>query len=149
MVRSVFDAFDRGCRVVDVEERPSVLRLRNCHHLRTGIAGLLNEDEVDATLLAALHPTPAVGGTPRDAALEWIAAREPFDRGIFAGPVGWVGYDAAEFCVGIRSGLVSGDEIAVYSGAGIVKGSDPMEEWDELEHKMAPFRHALGAPRQS
>jgi menaquinone-specific isochorismate synthase len=95
-------------------------------------------------LLAALHPTPAVGGVPRDAALGAIRAQEPFDRGWYAGPVGWIGADAAEFAVGIRSGLVWPDRLALYSGAGIVEGSVPDREWDEIEQKIADFAAVLG-----
>ena len=73
----------------------------------------------------------------------YILEEELFDRGIYASPVGWIGYDAAEFCVAIRSGLVRGNTVALYNGAGIVAGSVPEEEWNELENKMANFRHIL------
>jgi menaquinone-specific isochorismate synthase len=98
---------------------------------------------LDADLIAALHPTPAVGGLPRGAALRWIAKHEPFDRGIYAAPVGWIGLDGAEFCVALRSGLVRGNELALYNGAGIVRGSDPGEEWQEIETKMQNFLSVL------
>lgn len=131
------------CRTVHSGEEPSLLQLRNCQHLYLPVEGFLNEPWDDAALIAALHPTPAVGGTPRDRALRWIADNEPFDRGIYASPVGWVGPDAAEFCVAIRSGLVQKDRLALYNGAGIVAGSDPDEEWAELENKMANFLQVL------
>lgn len=131
--------FAKFCRHVHAEASPRLLRLRNCQHLLTRIEGLLHDPLCDAALIAALHPTPAVGGVPRDRALTWIAREEPFDRGIYAAPAGWVGYDSAEFCVAIRSGLVLNNELALYSGAGIVRGSTPKEEWDEIENKMANF----------
>ena len=84
-----------------------------------------------------------MGGTPRDAALAWLEEHEPFDRGIYAAPVGWVGFDGAEFCVAIRSGLVQGNTLAVYCGAGIVPGSRAAEEWAEVESKMGNFVDAL------
>lgn len=89
--------------------------------------------------MSYLHPTPAVGGFPREAALREIAALEPFDRGWYAGPIGWVGKDAAEFAVAIRSGLVAGDRVNLYSGAGIVPGSSPDKEWEEIENKIGNF----------
>ena len=141
-LRAHFDSF---CRTVDVEPAPHLLRLMNCQHLHTRFQGVLHEvrDDLDADLIAALHPTPAVGGLPRDAALRWITEREPFDRGIYAAPVGWVGLDGAEFCVALRSGLVRGNELALYNGAGIVRGSDPDEEWQEIETKMQNFLSVL------
>jgi menaquinone-specific isochorismate synthase len=135
--------FDRFCRCVHVEEGPDILQLRHCQHLRTRVEGLLHDADSDAALLKALHPTPAVGGVPREMALRWIEEHEAFDRGIYAAPVGWVGADAAEFCVGIRSGLISRDILALYAGAGIVPGSDPTEEWEEVENKMANFMSVL------
>ena len=137
--------FRRFCYSVEVEPQPHLMRLRNCQHLCTRIEGLLNDAESDAALLEALHPTPAVGGCPRERALKWIEAEEPFDRGIYASPTGWVGYDSAEFCVAIRSGLVQGNTLALYSGAGIVTGSTPKDEWAEIENKMANFLHVLHA----
>jgi menaquinone-specific isochorismate synthase len=135
--------FDALCHQVHVEDGPGLLRLRNVQHLHTRIEGILNDVDADATLIRTLHPTPAVGGTPRREALAWLEANEPFDRGIYAAPVGWVSGDAAEFCVGIRSGLVQGSTLTLYNGAGIVAGSDPAEEWDEIESKMGNFLAVL------
>jgi menaquinone-specific isochorismate synthase len=95
-------------------------------------------------VLRALHPTPAVGGYPNGEALEEIRAFEPFDRGWYAGPIGWIGADAAEFAVGIRSGLVRGSRLALFSGAGIVEGSVPEDEWAEIEQKIGDFTGMFG-----
>lgn len=143
VVRMLRGHLGRFCRHLDVEPEPGLLRLRHCQHLYTRMEGILHDNEVDAALIEALHPTPAVGGAPRGRALEWIATHEPFDRGCYAAPVGWVGFDAAEFCVAIRSGLVQGKTLTLYNGAGIVPGSLPAEEWDEVENKMAGFLDAL------
>ena len=93
----------------------------------------------DATELAAiLHPTPAVGGEPRDRALAAIAELEEMDRGWYAGPVGWM--DAAEdgeFCVGIRAALLRDRTAHVYAGNGIVADSTPADELAETELKLA------------
>jgi menaquinone-specific isochorismate synthase len=98
----------------------------------------------DAEVLLALHPTPAVGGYPRREALEEIRALEPFDRGWYAGPVGWIGAEGSEFAVGIRSGLVRGNSLALFSGAGIVAGSVPEDEWAEIEQKIGGFVRVFG-----
>ncbi len=143
VVRMLKKNFKKICRHVSLEEAPSLMLLRNCQHLRTKIEGVLEDTEVDAELIRALHPTPAVGGVPRRTALKWLEENEPFDRGIYASPVGWVGFDAAEFCVAIRSGLIQGNTAALYTGAGIVAGSTPEEEWAEIEYKMKNFVHAL------
>lgn len=132
------------CIGIEMPHAPRIKRLRHVQHLYTPVQGvLLDTRDADATLLDTLHPTPAVGGTPRAAALAWLDANEPFDRGIYAAPVGWVGFDGAEFCVAIRSGLVRGETLAVYTGAGIVAGSDPAAEWDEIENKLGNFLDAL------
>ncbi|MBI1319293.1 MAG: isochorismate synthase [Candidatus Hydrogenedens sp.] len=143
VVRNVRDSLSRFCTALKVEEGPGVMRLRNCQHLHTRVEGVLKANEADAPLLEELHPTAAVGGWPRDKALEWLTENEPFDRGVYAAPTGWIGFDAAEFCVAIRSGLVRSDELTLYSGAGIVPGSDAAEEWDEIENKLAGFLRIL------
>ncbi len=122
----------------------SELRLARGRHLRARLEGALRDEVRPVDLLAALHPTPAVAGVPTDMALRAIARREPFDRGWYAGPVGWIGRDAAEFTVAIRSGLVRDDRLALYSGAGIVDGSDPQREWREIEQKLGDFAAVLG-----
>lgn len=145
VVRMLRENLKRYCRHLDADEAPSLVLLRNVQHLCTHFEGILEDvdADVDAALLGALHPTPAVGGVPRDKALAWLEKAEPFDRGVYAAPVGWVGFDAAEFCVGIRSGLIIRNELTLYSGAGIVPGSVPEEEWAEVENKMANFLNIL------
>ena len=143
VVRMVRDNLTLFCTSLTVEDRPGLLRLRNCQHLHTRIEGVLKANEADAPLIEALHPTPAVGGTPRDRALRWLMDHEPFDRGVYGAPVGWIGYDAAEFAVAIRSGLVRGNDLSLYAGAGIVPGSVAEEEWDEIENKLANFLRIL------
>jgi isochorismate synthase EntC len=95
-------------------------------------------------LARALHPTPAVAGEPRDAALDAIAEREPFDRGAYAGPVGWVdaGGDG-EWAIALRCAELRGERATLYAGAGIVAGSRPEAEVDETERKFRAFLDAL------
>lgn len=145
VVRAIETLLRPKCRHIEIENAPSLMRLRHCQHLHTRIEAILDDPDADASLIECLHPTPAVGGLPRSRALQWIAAQEPFDRGIYAAPAGWVGYDAAEFCVAIRSGLVQENTLAVYTGAGIVAGADPEEEWEEINSKLAAFLAAIQA----
>ena len=135
-IRAVLDEY---CRDVVVADGPEVRKLTYCQHLHTAIRGVLVEGKSDTALLEALHPTPAVGGLPKEAAMRWIFDNEPFERGVYAGPVGWIGADDAEFCVGIRSGLIRRDTLTLYSGAGIVAGADARAEWRELDAKLANF----------
>ncbi|NUM56799.1 MAG: isochorismate synthase [Candidatus Hydrogenedentes bacterium] len=135
----------RQCTAVHTDDDVCVMRLDKYQHLYVGIEGILDHFGTDAELLRGLHPTPAVGGVPTRTALDWIAESEPFDRGWYAGPVGWVGCDSAEFAVAIRSALVTGNTLSVYTGAGIVDGSVPDEEWAELENKLTPYTAVLDA----
>lgn len=131
------------CRV---EASPRVLALTHNQHLLVAFQGTLREGVQDADLLSALHPTPAVGGVPTDEALAFLREREGFCRGWYAAPIGWVSRDAAQFAVGIRSALVSGPMLHLYSGAGIVAGSEPDAEWAEIENKIADFLDLFPAP---
>jgi menaquinone-specific isochorismate synthase len=132
------------CDELEVERGVSEMKLASRRHLVSRVHGTLGEGVTDAEVLSALHPTPAVGGYPRAEALEEIRALEPFDRGWYAGPVGWIGADAAEFAVGIRSGLVRGNRLALFSGAGIVAGSVSEGEWAEIEQKIGDFTGMFG-----
>jgi menaquinone-specific isochorismate synthase len=138
------EAFGPLCEELEVEGGVSEMKLASRRHLVSRVRGELREGVTDADVLRALHPTPAVGGYPGEAALEGIRGLEPFDRGWYAGPVGWVGADASEFAVGIRSGLVRGRTLALFSGAGIVPGSTAEEEWAEVEQKIGDFTGAFG-----
>jgi menaquinone-specific isochorismate synthase len=129
---------------LEIEGDVSEMKTASRRHLVSRVRARLREGVTDAEVLGALHPTPAVGGYPNEGALEDIRALEPFDRGWWAGPVGWVGADGAEFAVGIRSGLVRGRRLALFSGAGIVAGSRPEEEWAEIEQKIEDFTGAFG-----
>ncbi len=137
---------DTLCRSYRADREVSLLKLARLQHLRRRFEGTLRTGVDDEAILAALHPTPAVAGNPTAAAVAEIASREPFRRGWYAGPLGWVGADGADFTVAIRSGLLSGSRLALYTGAGIVRGSMPHAEWEELENKLAGFVRVIGAP---
>ncbi len=127
------------CRHLKVGVKPDIKALSNGIHLHTHIEGELNVGVADEDVLAALHPTPALGGMPRVKGLQAIRKLEPFNRGWYGGPLGYVGLDWAEFVVGIRSGLVQGKKLSVFAGAGIVEGSTPLDEWAEVENKISNF----------
>ena len=142
--RAILRALDPLCRTLDGADAPAELALARGRHLHAPIRGTLRPDTTTTDLIEALHPTPAVGGVPADAALAAIREQEPFDRGWYAGPVGWVGPDAADFAVAIRSGLLAPTTLSLFSGAGIVEGSVPEREWAEIEQKIGDFAAVLG-----
>jgi len=111
------------------------------YRLADGSAGSATEGGLcrTAAVLPLLHPTPAVCGTPREAARATLARLEPFDRGYYAGPLGHISSEGCEFCVGIRSALVCGDSVSLYAGAGLVAGSVARHELDETQAKMKDF----------
>jgi menaquinone-specific isochorismate synthase len=143
VVEAIETGLSRVCQKVDKDKTASVLSLQNGHHLVTEFHGELKEGVTDAPILDILHPTPAVGGAPKEAVLRVIRAIEPFSRGWYAGPIGYVGLDQTEFVVAIRSALVRDDVLTVYAGAGIVAGSNPASEWDEVENKISNFLKVL------
>lgn len=138
------------CGRLDVPAEPSVLALRNVSHLGTTIRGTLREEEPSPTALqlaALLQPTPAVGGNPTDAALAWQRTHEGFDRGWYAGPVGWVdGSGDGEWVLGLRSARLDGARAQLYAGNGIVAGSDPETELAETQLKLQALLAALVRP---
>ena len=127
-----------------VVEPVGLRRLANLVHLWTPIRATLREGVEAIDAARALHPTPAVGGTPRAAALEFLRRHEGFDRAGYAGAVGARGGDCLELWVGIRSALLEGPRATVYAGAGIVEGSTPQAEWAETERKAGAMLSALG-----
>lgn len=134
------------CALLDVADRPRIRELRDVLHLLTPISGVLERPRHVLDLVEILHPTPAVGGVPTEAAMQWIAAHEPRPRGWYAGPVGW--FDAAgdgEFAVALRSAVLRGKEAFLYAGGGIVEDSDPELEFTETELKKQALLIALGA----
>lgn len=128
-----------------VAPEPGVLALRDLQHLVTPVEGVLKDRSGILALAGRLHPTPAVGGAPSDAALSMLAEHEGFDRGWYAGPVGWVGLDGdGELMVALRSGVVDGTHVSLFAGCGIVADSDGAREWAESRMKLRPMLTALG-----
>jgi isochorismate synthase len=130
-----------------IEREPRVLTLRHVQHLITEIEGTVHEREGLLALAERLHPTPAVGGEPRDLALSLIDEHEGFDRGWYAGPIGWLGADGdGELMVALRSGVVDHTRATLFAGCGIVADSDPEREWEESRMKLRAVASALGRP---
>jgi isochorismate synthase len=151
VVRHLQSALAECCDGIEVDAEPRLLKTRTVQHLFTQLrARRRRESPVSLLELASrLHPTPAVGGAPSAAALEWLAANEGIERGWFAGPVGFVQSDGdGEFEVALRSALVRGDGATAWAGAGIVARSQPRAEFTETELKLRTVLGPLlwGAP---
>jgi isochorismate synthase len=144
VVRYILKALKPLAESIDSDAEPALLTLKNVVHLRTGIRAELREGVGVAELVAALHPTPAVGGTPRERALEFLVEHEALDRGWYAGPVGWVGPGRAHQMVALRSARIKGSKARLFVGAGIVAGSSAEAEWRETEMKSLAMLRALG-----
>lgn len=124
--------------------QPQLLQLSNIQHLHTPIQAPLPATLHPLTVLAQLHPTPAVAGMPRDRACDYIQQYESFERSLYAAPLGWIDTQGnAEFVVGIRSALITGNHARLYGGAGIVAGSDPDRELAEVQLKLQALLQAL------
>lgn len=141
VVDDICQRLQRSARALDVMP-PEIVRLRKVQHLRRTIQAVLKENS-DAVCLDDLQPTAAVAGLPRRVARRFIAEHEPFDRGWYAGSAGYLSRRQAEFCVALRSAQISDNILKLYAGAGIVAGSDPALEWQELENKAAGLKSLL------
>ena len=130
---------------LEVAPAPTVLQLRHVQHLATPVTGTTRDETGLLALAGRLHPTPAVGGAPRAAALAMIDEHEGFDRGWYAGPIGWLGADGdGELMVALRCGLVAGNTATLFAGCGIVADSEPAREWAESRLKLRTMLGALG-----
>ncbi|RJX72001.1 isochorismate synthase [Vibrio sinensis] len=122
---------------VRVESEARLIRLRKVQHLKRNIHAHLDSGINGVQLLSALQPTAAVAGLPREASMAFIQQHEPFARGWYAGSMGFISHQRAEFCVAIRSAQVTGRRVQFFAGAGIVPGSVAEHEWQELDKKMS------------
>jgi menaquinone-specific isochorismate synthase len=136
------------CRALDVPEVPSIVALRNVSHLGTLIEGELEGDDVTALdLVCRLHPTPAVAGSPTAAAVSYLQGVEGFDRGRYAGPVGWMDSRGdGEWAVAVRSAEVLGNTARLFAGVGVVADSDPAAELAETQLKLQALLAAVVRP---
>ena len=146
----IADALEPLCTRLERAGEPTLERLHNVQHLYSPVRGELRPGRTLFDAVAALHPTPAVGGMPRDRAMAAIRALEPTQRGLYAGVVGWVDPDGhGDSAVAIRSALVDGPRARLYAGGGIVPTSDPDVEVEEIRLKLAAVLGAMKAPQDA
>jgi menaquinone-specific isochorismate synthase len=148
VVDEVASALRPVCRSLDVPSVPAIVALRNVSHLGTLIEGELEGDEVTALeLVSRLHPTPAVAGSPTAAAVSYLLAVEGFDRGCYAGPVGWMDSRGdGEWAVAVRSAEIRGNTARLFAGVGVVSDSDPTAELAETQLKLQALLAAVVRP---
>jgi len=157
LLNSKKDRYEQGLVTEKIRERltpltrdltvgeTGIMRLSNIQHLHTPITGTLKNNDGVLPLVEAMHPTPALGGDPREMAMGLIGEYEPVPRGWYAAPIGWIDGDMdGQFGVAIRSAVAEDRRVWMYAGAGIVAASDPQKEWDETGLKFRPMLNALG-----
>jgi menaquinone-specific isochorismate synthase len=147
-VQSMVSELEPFCEWVEADAQPFSLALPDLWHLATDVRGKLKPATSLLDVIAKLHPTAAVAGTPRDLAIALIEELEPYDRGGYAGPVGWVSADGSgELAIALRGGIIesTGDQVVVraIAGCGIVAESDPQAELAETELKFRAVRFAF------
>lgn len=146
VVHELRSVLARHCRRLRIAEEPDLRKLPHVQHLITPIEGQAHDDLQLLALLEQLHPSPAVGGLPRAAALAHIREQEGLDRGWYAGPVGWIDdRGEGEFAVALRSALLHEGCATLFAGCGIVDGSSPDDEYRETEVKMRTMASALSS----
>ena len=145
-VQSVLASLRPHTSHLTTSEIPFTVKLPNLWHLATDVEGTLSDGSNSLDLIAAMHPTAAVAGTPTETALALIRELEPFDRGRYAGPVGWVGADGdGEWAIALRCAQVTpAGDVTAYAGCGIVLDSEPDRELAETRMKFRPVVEAFG-----
>ena len=141
--KHIVDALTPLSNYVGADESPKVFKLSHIQHLHRAIRAELKGGVNDFQILQALHPTPAVGGLPKESAINFIRQREGYTRGWYAGACGYFNKHESEFAVAIRSALIEPGRINLFAGAGIVSGSEADAEWHELENKLATILSIL------
>jgi menaquinone-specific isochorismate synthase len=140
----VRDALAPLCAELTVPTEPQLLTLPNVMHLASRVHGRLDRERSVLDVVAALHPTPAVCGTPTDVAMDLIRELEVMDRGRYAGPVGWIdGRGDGEWGIALRCAEIEGPRARLFAGCGIVGGSDPQAELAEAQNKFRVMQYAL------
>ena len=146
VVEALASSLGTVCTNIDVPAEPRIMRMANIQHLHTPVRATLLPGRDILDLVAAVHPTPAVGGFPREPAIEAIERLEGIDRGWYAAPIGWLDLNGdGEFAVALRSGLVRGNRADLFAGCGIVPGSIPAAEVAEVEQKLRALGDTIKA----
>ncbi|QCJ43836.1 isochorismate synthase [Bacillus sp. S3] len=145
VVEMIKEALEESCEEIILPDQPQLMKNRDIQHLYTPVIGKCHQDASLLLLVERLHPTPALGGLPKKAAVEKIREVEELDRGFYGAPLGWVDYKQnGEFAVSIRCGLLQGDEASLFAGCGVVADSNSESEYLETGLKFTPMLRALG-----
>lgn len=145
VVSMITNAMKAACDQVIIPKEPELMKIRHIQHLFTPVKGVCNHQVTIFDFVEKLHPTPAMGGLPKEKAVIRIREIEGLERGLYAGPLGWVdSYGNGEFAVGIRSALLQGNEASLFAGCGILEDSNPESEYQETAIKFNPMLSALG-----
>ncbi|WP_079510176.1 isochorismate synthase [Mesobacillus jeotgali] len=145
VVDMIKEAMEETCDEVILPDQPALMKMKYIQHLYTPVIGKNRKGTSILHLVDRLHPTPALGGLPKQAAIEKIREIEQLDRGLYAAPLGWMDYQGnGEFAVAIRSGLIQGKEASLFAGCGIVADSNAESEYKETSIKFRPMLTALG-----
>jgi isochorismate synthase len=145
VVDAIRKALEPVCKKLAFPSSPAIVSMKNIRHLHTPLLGILGKKEgCVLELVGLLHPTPAVGGLPKERAISLIRGIEGFDRGWYSGPVGWIdGSGGGAMFVAIRCALLSAYEALLYAGCGIVADSNPEEELEESRLKLKAMQWML------
>ncbi|GGM37027.1 isochorismate synthase MenF [Paraliobacillus quinghaiensis] len=145
VVRMIKGSLERYCDAIDIPNEPVIYPLKNLQHLYTPVVANLKSGFSIFDVVKDLHPTPALGGLPREASLSFIREHESLDRGWYGAPIGWLdAYSNGEFAVAIRSALITEEKATLFAGCGVVKSSEPEAEYEETMVKFTPMLTALG-----
>lgn len=145
VVEMIKEALEESCEEIILPDKPQLMKIRDIQHLYTPVIGKCQKDASLLLLVERLHPTPALGGLPKEEAIEKIREVEELDRGFYAAPLGWCDYRGnGEFSVSIRSGLIQDKEASLFAGCGVVANSDSESEYLETSLKFRPMLRALG-----
>lgn len=144
VVQMIRDQISAYCKQVDMPAEPILHPLKNLQHLYTPVEATLKERVSIFEIIRALHPTPALGGLPKEASLAFIRDNERLDRGWYGAPVGWLDSNQnGEFVVAIRSGLIRGTDASLFAGCGVMRDSDAEMEYEETNVKFLPMLHVV------
>ena len=144
VVQMIKQSIEHSCEDIDIPNEPVIYPLRNLQHLYTPVKARLKDGYSVFDVIEKLHPTPALGGVPRDTALAFMRDHELLDRGWYGSPIGWLDSNhMSEFAVALRSGLVQANEISLFAGCGVMRDSDPEMEFQETNMKFLPMLQIL------
>lgn len=144
VVQMIRRSIEKYCTNIKIPTEPIIYPLKNLHHLYTPVRASLKNEYSIFNIIEKLHPTPALGGEPREVSLAFIRENESMDRGWYGSPIGWLdNKQNGEFAVAIRSGLIQQDEVSLFAGCGVMKDSKPQMEYEETNIKFLPMLTVL------